>query len=128
MSEAKVEQRHREAAIVALFGRPVEHVSENLLAHERARLPRMAQALAAAEASAQGEAWIACTDLPAPYQVVQFLTTANEVCVGPRHVSDGHWEDMTCVDGYGESAIYGAEQVTHWAPLLPQPPKPGGET
>jgi hypothetical protein len=69
--------------------------------------------------------WISVSDrMPAPYEVVQFVTEPGDVRVGPR--SNGPhwiWQDMTTVDQHGESDIFSDDQVTHWAPLLPSPPK-----
>lgn len=84
------------------------------------------------ESEAAGPAWVDCSvRMPAPYDVVQFLTHGGDVCVGPRrppfgHGDDAWWEDMTDVDAACECSRYDDEQVTHWAPLLKPPSKPDG--
>lgn len=84
------------------------------------------------ESEAAGPAWVDCSvRMPAPYDVVQFLTHGGDVCVGPRrppfgHGDDAWWEDMTDVDAACECSRYDDEQVTHWAPLLKPPSKPEG--
>lgn len=66
--------------------------------------------------------WVAVSErIPEAYELVQFATYAG-VCVGSRNELLV-WEDMLDTDAACDCEKYDHEQVTHWAPLLPSPPK-----